>query len=533
MIKDLDQYKDDYISEVKGYIDLMNHHLLQLEKNPEKFELLDEIFRQAHTIKSMAAIMEYNETAKFCHILEDVLDVLRHKKLKLEDCIDVLFKAFDMLSQLVADVQNNKKESNTEQLTAELKTIFDVAAKIPKKAEPLLRSKSKNISIEKVRSIEVKIEKLDSLMNLAEEFIVNKMRLENLKDRLKNVELSAAVEHLSRLVDDMQYIIMQSRLVPIDFVFKRFPRMIRDMAKNQHKDINLQMRGNEIELDRVVIDEIGESLVHILKNAVDHGIETQAARKKIGKSEQGTINLLAKREKNSVVIEVMDDGGGLNLKQIKTDALKRGIIAANANSEEIMRTIFTGVSTTKQVTATSGRGLGLNIVRDKIESLGGTIAVESVEKEGTKFIIEVPLTMAVIGVLFIKVGAELFAIPVANVERLVTVNQEDIKGMMNFEAILLEDEEVPITRLNVLFDLPISTNKKQSIVIVNRNDQRLGLVVDSFLITQEIVIKPLNKLVKENQYFAGSTIIGTGEVVLILDVSNLMLSQRECAASVS
>jgi len=289
------------------------------------------------------------------------------------------------------------------------------------------------------------------------------------------------------------------------------------------------MEGSDIELDRSVIDEIGESLVHLLRNAVDHGIETPKEREKDGKPRQGTIKLAVKRTKSSAIIEVSDDGAGLNLEEIKHTAIRRGILSAEATRDEVMNSIFSGVSTTKQVSAVSGRGLGLNIVKNKIESLGGAIKVESEPKSGTTFVMDIPLTLAIINTLFVEVGGKMYAIPLANIERLVTVNKEDIKGMLNYEALVLNEDEIPVTRLSELFGTPLLSLEKQPTVIITRRDERLGLTVDAFGDTQEIVVKPLNKLVRENGYFSGCSIVGSGEVVLLLDLTNVTLSQKRLA----
>jgi two-component system chemotaxis sensor kinase CheA len=355
------------------------------------------------------------------------------------------------------------------------------------------------------------------------------MRLDSVKEKLQHPELSAALDTLSRLVSELQYNVMQSRLVPIGFVFSRFPRMVRDLAKQQKKELDLEMMGSDIELDRAVIDEIGESLVHLLRNAVDHGMEAPDARKKAGKSSQGTIRITAERTNSFAIIKVSDDGQGLDLEEIKSTAIKNKVLSPEATTEELIQSIFFGVSTTKKVTAVSGRGFGLNIVKNKIESLGGSVKVETEPQKGTTFIIEIPLTLAIIKALFIKVAGKTYAIPLASVERLITVNRADIKGILNYEAIVLNEEDTPITRLDILFKAPSLGLRAQPIVIVKQGEEKLGLAVDAFLTAQEIVIKPLNKLVRENKYFSGSTIIGSGEVVLILDVANLMLTKREFA----
>ena len=521
MSEDLSKYKDTFLSEAKEHISSMEKSLLKLEKKPTKTEFLSEIFREAHTLKSMAATMDYNNMTKLCHAIEDVLDALKARKIKPDKCTDVLFECLDTLESSLTELSRDAEELDTHALVQKLQTLIT-----QKESTTDYVDKSSTSAAAKVESIEVKVERLDLLMNLAEELLINKMRLDSVKEQLQNPELSTTVDTLGRLVSDLQYNVMQSRLVPIGFVFSRFPRMVRDLAKQQKKDVNLEMHGNDIELDRAVIDEIGESLVHLLRNALDHGIETPEVRKKAGKPAQGTIRVTAKRTKSFAIIEVVDDGLGLNLEDIKRTAVENQILSPQATTEELIQSIFFSVSTTKKVTEVSGRGFGLNIVKNKIESLGGSVKVESEPKKGTTFIIEIPLTLAIIKALFIEAGGRTYAIPLASIERLVTVDREHIKGMLNYEAIVLNKEDIPITRLDTLFNVPSLGHQRQPIAIVRKGAEQLGLAVDAFTTTQEIVIKPLNKLVRENRYFSGSTIIGSGEVVLILDVANLMLTKR-------
>jgi len=520
MQEELSKYKDTFLSEAKEHVASMSKSLLKLEKSPAKLELVNDIFREAHTLKSMAATMGYNKASALCHAIEDVLDILKKKKMRSEDCIDILFESFDSLDLTLKELKKGKEEIDTAALAERLGKLAT------ERVREIGKGRQEEISpVEKIASIEVKVKRLDLLMNLAEELLINKMRLDGVKDDIQNPELTAAVDSMGRIVTDIQYNIMQSRMVPIGFVFNRFPRMVRDLAKSQKKDIDLKTEGADIELDRGVIDEIGESLVHLIRNAVDHGIETPEVRKKAGKLPQGTITLSAKRTKGFAVIEVADDGAGMDVEDIKNTGIKKGIISPGATREEIMNSIFSGVSTTKQVTQISGRGFGVNIVKDKIDSIGGSIKVATGEK-GTTFTIEIPLTLAIIKSLFVKVGEKPYAVPLVNIARLVTVDKKDIKGMLNYEAIVLDEEDIPITRLRTMFGLPASELTKQPIAIVRKGKERLGLAVDSLMTTEEIVIKPLNRLVKENKYFAGSTIIGSGEVVLILDVANLILTKK-------
>ena len=539
MPEDLSKYKDVFLSEAKEHLASMNKSLLKLEKNPAEIELANDIFRASHTLKSMAATMNYHKMAALCHAMEDVLEVIKKKKIKLDECVDILFECFDTLELSLRGVSKNKEELPTDPLVQKLRTLVMRHGEREKgdektKSSVVLDTEAADrpsLITPAITSIEVRVERLDLLMNLAEELLINKMRLDRIKESLQNPELSTTVDTLGRLIADVQYNVMQARMVPIGFVFNRFPRMVRDLAKQERKELNLEMEGGDIELDRAIVEEIAEPLVHLLRNAVDHGIETPGERRKVGKSPQGTIKLTAKRIKGFAIVEVEDDGKGLNWEDIKNTAVKLGILSSGATKEEVMDSIFSGLSTTKQVTAVSGRGFGLNIVKKKIGSLGGSIKVESDLMRGTRFVMEIPLTLAVIKTLFVEVGGKIYAIPLASIERLVNVNRDDIKGMLNYEAIVLNEEDIPITRLNVLFDIPPLANQTQPIVIIRKGEEKLGLAVDTLMDTQEIVLKPLNKLVRENKYFAGCSIIGSGEVVLVLDVANLILSQRRMVHS--
>jgi len=535
VVEDIEKYKDSFLSEAKEHLASMNKSLLKLEKNPTELELANDIIRAAHTLKSMAATMNYHKMAGLCHAMEDVLEAIKKKKVKLGKCVDILFECFDTLELSSKEVSQDKEELDMDGLVQKLHTLVvrdegqktrdeETESSAGQDTEAIDRPSSITPAI---TSIEVKVERLDLLMNLAEELLINKMRLDRIKETLQEPELSAAVDTLGRLIADVQYNVMQARMVPIGFVFNRFPRMVRDLAKQEKKEVNLEMEGEDIELDRAIVEEIAEPLVHLLRNAIDHGIETPQERSKVGKSAKGTIKLTAKRTKGFAIIEVEDDGKGLNFEDMKKTAVKLGTLSPGATEEEVTDSIFSGLSTTKEVTTVSGRGFGLNIVKKKIKSLGGSIKIESHLRRGTRFVIEMPLTLAVVKTLFVEVGGKIYAIPLANIDRLVNVNEEDIKGMLSYEAIVLNEEDIPITRLNVLFDTAPLAHQTQSIVIIRKGEEKLGLAVDGLMSTQEIVLKPLNKLVKENKYFAGCSIIGSGEVVLVLDVGNLILSKRD------
>jgi len=524
------KYKDVFLTEAREHVAAMNTGLVSLEKDPRKRECLSETFRAAHTLKSMAAAMGYTKMAALCHAMEDLLDAIRHDRVELGSCVETLYGCFDALEAALQYLSGGEEEPDTAALTEKLTRCASSpsvqnATPAAGKVAPASTDAEGSV-VEKVRTIAVRIEKLDVLMNLTEELLISKMGLDAIKEDLQHPALSAAVDGLDRLVTDLQYHIVQSRMVPVGFLFDRFPRMIRDLAKQEGKKIDLRTEGRDIELDRTVIDEMGACLVHLLRNAVDHGIEAPEVRKKSGKNPTGQIRLTAGRTKGLAVIEVADDGAGLNYEEIEAAARERAILAPGASKEEVVDTIFSGNSTTKNVTPVSGRGFGLNIVRNKIRSLGGDIRVESEFAKGTRFVMEVPLTLAIIRALFVRVGGGTYAIPVASVERLIRADERNIKGLLSHEAVVLDGQEIPITRLNLLFNQPASAHRRQPIVIVSKGSESLGLVVDSVASTQEVVVKPLNRFVRDSRYFSGSTIVGSGEVVLILDTGNLILSKR-------
>lgn len=519
------KYKDAFLNESSSHLETMNASLLQLEKTPQDSASLHEIFRSAHTLKSMAATMGFPQLNQLCHAAEDVLDAVRSNHLRLVDCMDILFEAFDAISSSLNNIAQTETELDTHVLCERLQSILQNDGK---DNNPSKHENHVTFHItEKLKTIGVKIDRLDSLMSLVEELLVSRIKLELIREVINNPELTAEVDNLGRHITDLQYVVMQVRLVPIGFLFNRFPRMVRDLSKMQHKDIDLKIEGGDIELDRSLIDEISESLGHLIRNAVDHGLETTEERRKAKKPIHSVITLSAKRTKEFAIIEVSDDGAGLDIEKIRKTAIEKNIISPEATHEEVVNSIFKGVSTSGKVTEISGRGLGLNIAKQKIESIGGSIQVFSKAGEGARFNIRLPLTLAVIKVLFVTVHSYIYAIPINHIERLLSVPATDIKGLLNFNAIVYEDSEIPLTSLAKLFSEEPEKMANYPVIVIKHGNDRFGIVVDSLLSTQEVVIKPLTKIVKENKYFSGTALIGTGEMVLILDVDQLFLSRGQ------
>nr|WP_200897038.1 chemotaxis protein CheA [Pelosinus fermentans] len=381
------------------------------------------------------------------------------------------------------------------------------------------------------QSVRVDIDKLDTLLNLVGELVINKTRLEQIGLTHKLTDLVETIEQMDRVTTDLQAVVMKVRMVPVGQVFNRFPRMVRDLSRDLNKEINLIIQGEETELDRTVIDEIGDPLVHLLRNSIDHGIEHPNEREEKGKNPIGEIRLIARHEGNNVIIMVEDDGKGINADIIKRKAVEKGLISqgeADAmDANEAVRLVFLpGFSTAAVVTDVSGRGVGMDAVKNKIESLGGMVDVETKVNEGSKFKIRLPLTLAIIQALLVKVSEEIYAIPLGSIDSTINIMPSDIKTVQNKEVILLRGQIIPIVRLADVLNIPDSDNQHTEeelfVVIVHIGEQRAGIIVDNLIGQQEIVIKSLGKLLAGIKIIAGATILGNGQVALILDIGSLI-----------
>lgn len=685
---DMSQYLNVFLEESREHLQKLNEALLELEGSPNCREILDEIFRSAHTLKGMSATMGFTKVAELTHDMENVLHKLRNGELtNSEKIIDLLFKSVDMLDNMIADIVNGGSGSlPIESLMAELKkcetgtgseNASPRPASLPVASPELLQTDpvkntvisfefneyEKNLikqaidqgyqcyhlvvnidprcvmksarafmifknmeeigeiikTIPKVQDIEeekfetsfdliiisresqdvvrkglvtitevtepevksitevfnsldamgnirsspdkaavpsppavqeippknqqpahparanasqtvrVDTAKLDSLMNLVGELVINKTRIEQIGRTAQIPDLSETMEQMDRITTDLQNVVMKVRMVPIDNVFSRFPRMVRDLARDLGKEIELVIEGKETELDRTVIDEIGDPLVHLIRNSVDHGIEDPADRIAAGKPEHGKVILSARHEGNNVVIEVEDDGKGLDPEKIINKAVQKGLLlpeeAEAMDLHSIIRLVLLpGLSTAEKVTDVSGRGVGLDAVKNKIEALSGTIHIESVLGKGTKFKIQLPLTLAIIQALLVLIERETYAIPLSFIAETTSVFPEELNKIQEQEIMLLRGDVLPLVRLKQILDIPSSDLPKEeeiNIVIVHKGDGKVGLIVDTLVGQQEIVIKPLGKLLGNIPVIAGATILGNGQVSLIIDVASL------------
>ena len=673
---DTNQYMEMFLDESHEHLQSLNEGLLSLEENSEDVAVVNEIFRNAHTLKGMSATMGYNKIAELTHEMEDVLDLIRKEQLKLnEDIIDTLFKCLDSLEQMINSVGDGESEDvvDVTDLVATLSAISkgeaaapaapaaaaaaaaspataaapaaasamvlndvdrdvlrqakeggmlgihvqvtlaqtcllksarsymvmnamdelgDVIKSVPS-AEELEQEKFDHTfdilvvtgsdkkavedalgtisEIDKVvvevvdpdqapaaapaaaaekaaapapakaaakpaapkkshqsQSVRVDIDKLDTLMNLIGELVINKVRLEQIGQTHRLAELTETLEQMDRVTTDLQNIVMKVRMVPVSAVFNRFPRMVRDISKELNKEINLTVEGEETELDRTVIDEIGDPIMHLLRNSLDHGVEHPDEREAKGKPRTGEVGLIARHEGNNVVIMVTDDGAGINADIIRKKAVEKGMIsqeeADKLDDADAVRLVFLpGFSTAEKITDISGRGVGMDVVRSKIEALSGHVDVETKIDEGSIFKIKLPLTLAIIQAMLVKVQEEMYAIPLGSIDSTINIQPTDIKTVRNKEVIVLRGEIIPIIRMEETLQVPhVKDSDEIFVVVVHAGEAKAGIVVDNLIGQQEIVIKTLGNLFAGLKMFSGATVLGDGRVALILDVATMM-----------
>ena len=425
-------------------------------------------------------------------------------------------------------------KASESQKEAESKQPAASAVKKEEKKAPAAKKSDKKTAKPAVgRTVRVDIEKLDVLMNLVSELIIAKNGLVSISSNAQNTRsdnsFNEQIEYLESVTTNLHESVMKVRMVPIESVVNRFPRMIRDLSKKLDKKMELHMSGEDTELDRTVIDEIGDPLQHLLRNSADHGLESNEERLALGKSEVGNIWLNAYQDGNNVNIEVRDDGAGINIEKVKSKALEKGTItpeqAEVMTDKEVIDLLFQpSFSTAEKITDVSGRGVGLDVVKTKIEGLGGNIECRSVIGEGSSFIIHLPLTLAIIQALMVELGSEKYAIPLGSIQTIEDVAISDIKYVQTKEVINLRGTVIPLIRLDQILDVESNVEDQESltVVIVKKGDKQAGLVVDNLIGQQEVVIKSIGSYINCSKIISGATILGDGEIALILEVNTLV-----------
>lgn len=494
---------------LEEYGEILKSYPITEEIEDEKF---DDSFELIYVSKLDAATTK-NEIEKVSEI-----DFAIVEEIHLDGVEEVLEEVVDDVE--VVDTTLVEEKIDVEAIVA--KTV----SKEPKESkEDSKQAKQKTTA----KTVRVDIERLDTLMNLVSELIIIKTRLED-TDQSGVQNSHDAIEYLERITTSLHDAVMKVRMVPVERVFNRFPRMVRDLSKELGKGIKLFMSGEETEVDRTVIDEIADPLIHLIRNSIDHGIESLEERANKGKEETGSVYLRAYPDGNTVCIEVEDNGNGIDDNKIANIALKKGVATETEvemmNQKELINLLFRpGFSMAEKITDLSGRGVGLDVVKTKIESLNGTVEVDSVMGEGSKFTIRLPLTLAIIQALMVNLGDEKYALPLNNIKEITTIETSSISLVQNQEVVLYRNKTLPIIRLNEVLNVEYKEEQAQKdemiVVVVKKGDQEAGFVVDSLIGQQEIVIKSLGKYLTGIKMIAGATILGNGSVALIIDPNQL------------
>lgn len=672
-MEDNSAYRELFFEETDANLEILNEEVLRLEQHPDDKEIVDVIFRAAHTLKGMAATMGYTTMVNITHALENVFEVYKDPTIPVTtESVSLVFETLDTLTEIVEElradgdgerdisvlvkrlesvVESKEKtavdgadfhHSKTHELSSDLNLeeadiavieaamkqdfyAYAIAVKVDdesvmkaaraylvmnkleaegdiiltephteiieegafedqfklilltqlekEKIEEIIQSISeieeilvdrimkdtllsneetvKEMQVQEVnndtdesvakdlptrrtnarpisrQTIRVDLARLDHFMNLVSELVIHRTRLEDLSEKKQMNELSEPLNQVGRITTELQELVLQLRMQPFNVVVQRFPRMLRDLTNELGKDIQLITEGEDTELDRTVVSELGEPLIHLLRNAADHGIEAPDKREELGKPRKGTIKLAAYPEGNRVIVTLTDDGKGLDPALIQESAEKKGISTEGLSDDEIKQLIFhPGFSTAEKITGVSGRGVGMDAVKDKIGSLNGTIETISEINKGTTFRITLPLTLSIIQALLVKSGGETFALPQAIIDKVNLFEESDAIKVHKKEVYQYEDRTIPLTRLTHVLGLKSQENADPHVIICLIGEEYHALVVDELVLQKEIVIKKLGKELGNMANYLGATILGDGSISLILDVTSICTSRK-------
>jgi two-component system chemotaxis sensor kinase CheA len=583
---------ESFIVETKEILENLDVDLVELEKTPEDADLLNKIFRSFHTIKGTAGFLGLTKLQKVTHRCEDILNKLRKGEIKLDsEIMDGVLNSYDklkallhtievnknedvdisgtltILDKLIASIEGKKETSKAAPVApAEVKPEAPAApkdAQTPSAPVPANEAAEEHAETEQAEkaesvtakteavtaramigqnktesSIRVDVERLDDLLNYVSELVLGRNRLVQVQTEVAAEyggekfarDLADTAKHIDRMTTELQLAVMKTRMVRIGKVFNKFPRTVRDLSKETGKDIQLIINGEETELDKTLIEEINDPLVHLIRNSADHGVEKPEDRIKKGKDPKGTIILSAEHEGNNIIITVQDDGKGIDPDVIKSKAVSKGLItkekAAELSRQEIYNLIFLpGFSTAEVVTNVSGRGVGMDVVKTNVTKLRGLINVESEVNVGTKIIIKLPLTLAIIQGLLVGVGAETIVIPLNSVIEVVRVSSSEIYYLNQNEVIKIRDLVLPLLSVDKLLyeeDMHQNRGEFQYVVVVGLAEKKFGIKVDELVGQKEVVIKSLGHYLGSVHGISGSTIMGDGKVVMIVDIGELI-----------
>ena len=514
------------------HVDLQESCLLKAARAYLVFKAVEEFGEIIKSVPDAQMIEDEKFDLSFvvCVLSKATPEDLRKRVLNVSEVKEVTVEKVTFDNVQVAETTETEKKEEEKKPVPQAPTASAAATAAAQKPAGQTTQKKAVVN----RSVRVDIEKLDDLMNLVSELIIAKNGLASISPddyagKEKRSAFNEQIEYLERITGNIHQSVMKVRMVPIESVVNRFPRMIRDLSKKLDKPMELYMSGEETELDRTVIDEIGDPLMHILRNSADHGLESAEVRKSLGKPEVGSIFLNAYQEGNSVVIECSDDGGGINTEKVKAKAIEKGTIteeqAESMTEKDFIDLLFKpSFSTADKISDVSGRGVGLDVVKSKIESLSGTVECRTVLGQGTTFTIRLPLTLAIIQSLMVIIGDEKYAIPLGSIDTIEDIPIEEIKRVEKKEVVNLRGSVIPLVRMADILEVPVKKPEKNTVtmVVVAKGEKKAGLIVDDLIGQLEIVIKSIGKYINNSKIISGATVLGDGEIALILDANALV-----------
>lgn len=546
------EYVELFLAEARENLETLNTAIVGVEANPEDRARLDEVFRVAHSVKGMAATMGYEQVAALTHAMEDVFALLRARTGGIERAaIDVLFDCMDMLSKMVEEIAD-KGESTTdpEPLVFALKGLVRGADPLPDpsgvtkaatpKAAPSIEEAPAttpdnspdlvNAAIKEAQTratVRVEASRLDTLLHMIGELVVRRSSVEQLALETGNSELQSAVGELTRASQAVQDMVMRVRMVPIDTAFARLPRLVRDLSHQLGKEVDLQIEGRDTELDRTAVDALVEPLMHLVRNAIDHGIESPAERAKLNKPAEGMLKIAARHQGGEVVIAITDDGAGIDTDSVIATALKRGLITQEASerfeTDQAIELLFTsGFSTAETITDVSGRGVGMDAVRAAVRGFGGDVRVSSNLGTGTTTELRMPLTLAILPALVVRSAGDPYALQLDRVDRTFKTDDVTITTTAGQPVAVFEDCAMPIVNLAESFNRPTEPDAAQFMVTVRSADRQLALLVDEMIGRRELVTRPVPEKVRQDSPVSGGAVLASGEIAFIVDCEELI-----------
>lgn len=558
---------ESFIIETKEILETLDVDLVELENRPDDIELLNSVFRSIHTVKGTSGFFGLEKLPGVTHKCEDILNKLRKGEAQLTaELMDVILIGYDKIKELVFSIEQDKNENvdvdeilvilekaynSLNGIESETKEEINLSVDI-KESEEEIVEKEAEINIEKKESKQVKkgentirvdVNRLDELLNIVSELVLGRNRLLQLNSEVnlehEGTKIARDISDTTRQIDlmttELQLAVMKTRMVKIAKVFNRFPRLVRDLSRETGKEIQLVINGEDTELDKTVIEEINDPIVHLIRNSVDHGVESPEGRKASGKNPVGIVKLSAEQEGNHIVITIEDDGKGIDTEAVKKKAIEKGLIT-HAKADELSKNeiynliLLPGFSTAEKVTNVSGRGVGMDVVKTNVTRLRGLINIESEKGKGTKFIIKLPLTLAIIPGLLVQISNETVVVPLNSVIEVVRVSSDEIKTINKREVIKLRDSVLSLIDVNNIlytYDRMENKNDWHYVVVVGIAEKRYGLKVDSLIGQKEVVIKSLGNYLGSIKGLAGSTIMGDGKVVVVLDIAEIIHDMEE------